>query len=307
MHVSGNLQYITQKEINKQKWDYCIDNADNGLIYSYSFYLDHMARHWDALILNDYEAVMPLTWNKKYGIHYLYQPPFVAATGVSGKNISETTVGSFIRAIPGKFRFMEISLNHGNSIAETTAGISIKNNYTLNLNKGYDEIYKNYRENIQRNIKKSQQAGCYCKTDIPVNDVINLNKEQMKRVANITDTDYENFKSFYEYLQPKHQAITYGIYSARHELLASCVYFFSHKRAYYILVGNHPNGKTLGASHHLIDCFIADNSNKDLLLDFEGSDIRNLAFFYSSFGATLETYPALRINRLPWWAKWLKE
>ncbi|MEI9908814.1 MAG: hypothetical protein WDO71_03560 [Bacteroidota bacterium] len=35
-----------------------------------------MARNWDALILNDYEAVMPLTWNKNmafsiYTSHFL--------------------------------------------------------------------------------------------------------------------------------------------------------------------------------------------------------------------------------------------
>ena len=31
-------------EIDKAKWDHCIDNAGNGLIYAYSFYLDHMAK-----------------------------------------------------------------------------------------------------------------------------------------------------------------------------------------------------------------------------------------------------------------------
>ena len=52
------------------------------------------------------------------------------------------------------------------------------------------------------------------------------------------------------------QAISYGIFSARHQLLSSCVFFFSHARAYYILVGNHADGRTLGASHALIDAFI---------------------------------------------------
>jgi len=44
-----------------------------------------MADQWDALVLNDYEAVMPLTWNKKYGIHYLFQPFFCASLGVFAK------------------------------------------------------------------------------------------------------------------------------------------------------------------------------------------------------------------------------
>ena len=100
-------------------------------------------------------------------------------------------------------------------------------------------------------------------------------------------------------------ATTYGI-SLNEELLASCVFFFSHKRAYYILVGNHPNGKTIGASHALIDAFIKDHAGEYMSLDFEGSDIRNLAFFYASFGAKQEVYPALKINRLPMYLKWLK-
>ena len=102
-------------------------------------------------------------------------------------------------------------------------------------------------------------------------------------------------------------AVTYGILSAQNELVASCVFFFSHKRAYYILVGNHPNGKTIGASHALIDAFIKDHAGKNILLDFEGSDIRNLAFFYSSFGAVEEKYAALQLNRLPFYLKWLKK
>jgi hypothetical protein len=56
----------------------------------------------------------------------------------------------------------------------------------------------------------------------------------------------------------------------------------------------------------LIDAFVKDHAEKDLLLDFEGSDVRNLAFFYSSFGATEEKYAALRLNRLPWYLRWLK-
>ncbi|HEY0042670.1 MAG TPA: GNAT family N-acetyltransferase, partial [Flavisolibacter sp.] len=117
----------------------------------------------------------------------------------------------------------------------------------------------------------------------------------------------DNFRSLFGQLLKKGGAKTYGILSKSGELLASCVFFFSRRRAYYILVGNHPNGRTLGASHALIDAFICDHAEQDLLLDFEGSDIRNLAFFYSSFGATEEKYAAIKYNRLPWWANWLKE
>ena len=121
-----------------------------------------------------------------------------------------------------------------------------------------------------------------------------------------TSENMKHFRELFEYLHTRKMCITYGIVSAKNELLASCVFFFSHKRAYYILVGNHPNGRTLGASHALIDAFIGDHAGSGMILDFEGSDIRNLAFFYSSFGAAHEVYPSLKINRLPFYLRWMK-
>ena len=115
--------------------------------------------------------------------------------------------------------------------------------------------------------------------------------------------EFLNFERLFHHFEPIKKAKTYGIFSQKHELLASAAFFFSHNRAYYILVGNHPNGRTLGASHALIDAFIKEHSGQDLVLDFEGSDLRNLAFFYSSFGATEEMYPAIRRNDLPWYIK----
>jgi Acetyltransferase (GNAT) domain len=121
----------------------------------------------------------------------------------------------------------------------------------------------------------------------------------------VKDSDYENFTSLYTFLAQRQQVETYGIF-LKGQLISTAAYFFSHKRAYYIMAGNHPDGKTVGASHYLIDRFIADHANRDLVLDFEGSDISSLAFFYSSFGSTLKYFPALRINRLPWYVKWFK-
>src|SRR4030095_9456659 len=172
----------------------------------------------------------------------------------------------------------------------------------LRLSRPYEKLYKNYRENIQRNIKKGVQLGCVSQTNFPVEQVIELSQQQTQSHSN-QKHDFESFKKLYHLLHERKQAITYGIFSAAKELLSSCVFFFSNERAYYILVGNHPNGRTVGASHALIDAFIKDHAGKNLLLDFEGSDIHNLAFFYRSFGATDEKYPAVRLNNLPWYFK----
>ena len=307
MTAGGEIKYLQHNEINQQQWDACITNAPNGLIYPYSFYLDHMAKHWDALVLGDYEAVMPLTWNKKYSFYYLYQPAFTASLGVFGQNLTEMLVGDFIQAIPSKFRLIEISLNSKNIFSVPT-GFSIhRSNYFLYLNKPYEELYKAFRDNHKRNITKAFQLGCSVSKEVSVDEIIKLNEEQLRHIDGTKPEDYPNFKKLYELLKAKGKAKTYAICDPANKVIASAVFFFSHNRAYYILVGNHPDGKTLGASHALIDAFIKDHANQDLILDFEGSDIRNLAFFYEGFGATWEIYPALKINKLPWYVRLFKK
>jgi len=306
MTTGDQIKYLQHKEIDKAIWDACITNSPNGLIYGYSFYLDCMARHWDALVLGDYEAVMPLTWNKKYGFYYLYQPAFTASLGVFGKNLTKGLIDDFVNTFPSKFKLVEISLNSGNIVGDPKSFSLLRSNYILHLNRSYEEVYKSYRDNHKRNITKAFQLGCRVSKEIAVDEIIQLNKEQLQNVDGTKPEDYPNFKKLYELLKSRKQAEVYGIIDPKNKILASAVFFFSLNRAYYILVGNHPDGKTIGASHALIDAFIKDHADQNLILDFEGSDIRNLAFFYSGFGATEEIYPALKINRLPFYVKWMK-
>ncbi|CAN5395327.1 hypothetical protein BH11BAC3_BH11BAC3_29190 [soil metagenome] len=301
------IEYVRYQQIDPVKWDACIAAADNGLIYGYSIYLNNMAANWDALVLNDYEMVMPLTWNKKYGFYYLYQPFFTACLGVFGNNISGELVEQFLKAIPSKFKYWDICLNHGNYFQLNDFDLYERMNYVLDLQLPYETIYAAFKDNIKRNVKKAVQLNCVIKKDIPVKDVIALASEQSKNYAPIKEADYNRFKNLYEQLHEKNLAVTYGVYAPNEKLVASCVLFYSHKRIYYILVGNHPNGKTIGASHALLNAFIKDHAGQDLLLDFEGSDIRNLAFFYSSYGATQEKYAGIKLNRLPKLARMFKQ
>ncbi len=301
------IQYLTYQQINQQKWDECISNASNGLIYGYSVYLDTMADSWDALVLNDYDAVMPLTWRRKYGIRYLYQPFFTASLGVFGNNLSATLLNDFLQAIPANFKYWNIYLNAGNYFELPAFKLYERANYVLPLQNNYQQLFQQFRNNIKRNIVKAKNLQLLVQKNIPVDNVIELAKEQSTSFSSVSDNDYERFKKLYHHFYINKQAATYGVFTPQKQLVASCVFFFSHKRAYYILAGNHPNGKTLGASHALIAAFIEEYAAQDMLLDFEGSDISSLAFFYSSFGAATEKYVGLKNNKLPGLLKLFKK
>lgn len=305
MNDALNIQYLLHSEIDKSKWDSCIEHATNGLVYAYSFYLDALSKNWDALVLNDYEAVMPLTWNKKYGIYYLYQPFLTAQSGVFGNTINAALLEQFLKAIPQKFQYWDICLNQGNVFPVANFPLFQRSNFVLDLNKPYTELYNGYNENIRRNVKKAEQAGCIVQKDFHVEKIIALASEQMKQFAHNAEDGLDRFKKLYPELRQQGKAITYGFF-LKEQLLASCVILYSHNRIYYVLVGNHPDGKTIGASHAVIDAIIKDHAGKNMLLDFEGSDIPSLAFFYSSFGSVEEKYAAIRLNKLPFYLKWMK-
>jgi len=301
------ISYLPHSRIDKIKWDRCIDSAGNGLIYAYSFYLDAMSENWDALILNDYEMVMPLTWKKKYTIYYLYQPFYTASLGIFGNDISAEMVNDFLKNIPSKFKYWDFYLNRNNLFSLPDFPMYERSNYILPLNENYETLVSRYASSHVRNIKRAVQYGNVVKKDIPVKEVIALAKEQAKDFSDIEEDNFLDLANLYEFLKKRNQAMTYGVYSSQNQLVASSAYFFSHQRAYYILVGNHPNGKTSGASHLMIDHFIKEHAGENLVLDFEGSNISSLAFFYKSFGAQLEKYPGIKLNKLSAIAKLFKQ
>ena len=68
------IRYLSHTEIDKKKWDDCIAHSHFETLYPYSWYLDAVSPGWYALVRDDYEMVMPLTWKRTYGVRMLIQP-----------------------------------------------------------------------------------------------------------------------------------------------------------------------------------------------------------------------------------------
>ncbi|MEO6915383.1 MAG: GNAT family N-acetyltransferase [Chitinophagaceae bacterium] len=302
----NQIFYICRKDLDGQKWDRCIEGATNGLIYAQVAYLDAMSVHWDALILGDYQAVMPLTWNRKYGIYYLYQPFLCASLGIFGNGLNAGIVQDFLTAIPARFRYCDIYLNSGNNFTIQGFDVYPRLNFVLSLNKPYDLLSGRFRNSYKQILRRFEKLGNRVSKEVPVDEVIALAKEQLNPLFNVKTSDYLNFASLFNWLKADGKAESYGVYDKKGQLLASGLFLFSNQRAYYVLAGNHPDGRTIGASHAMLDAFIRQYSGSDLVLDFEGSDVSRIAFFFKGFGASELYYPGLKYNRLPRLLRWIK-
>lgn len=296
---TSSVMYVEAKNIDRQKWDKCIATASNEVIYAHSFYLDAMAKHWDALVMNDYEAVMPLTWNKKYGIYYLYQPFLCASLGLFGKNLAPAMLSGFLEKIPAHFKYWDIYLNAGNNFSLHNYALSKRINYTLDMKKDYVSLFRDFRSSYKQLIRKKETNKLSVLQNIDVKEIIPLAKKTFeKKTAKVRESDFLNFERLYHTLALRRRAVNYGVYLGD-ELLASGVFFFSQQRAYYVLAGNTLKGRQYGASHLVIDAFIKQHAGENLVLDFEGSNVPGIAFFFRGFGARAEEYPGLKYNALP--------
>jgi len=304
-----NISYIANKEIDKVKWDNCIANSHNGIIYTYSWYLDIVSPNWDALINNDYSIVFPLTCKKKYGIQYLYQPIFSQQLGIFSKEpLTEEIFNQFLKSIPDKFKFIEINLNIHNYIKSLEYENIDRVTYQLNLHQTYENIRNDYSENTVRNIKKTEKNNIIIKCnnrniDQLVDFFINTT---LKYDKNITKKDYNILNQLVLKIIEKNIGQFYSAFT-NDNILCACIFFVnSNNKSIYLFSSADEYAKKHGIMHKLIDTYIKSNSNKNIILDFEGSNILSLARFYASFGAKKYLYLHIKKNNLSKLISWIK-
>jgi hypothetical protein len=292
-----NIRYLDRHEIDLEKWDHCILEAPNGLIYARSFYLDVMAEKWSALVAGDYEAVMPLTWNRKYGISYLYQPPFMAQLGIfdlNNKNLIGTE--NFIHQAKMYFKFCEIHLNAKNDPGECIE----RANYTLSLDRSYSEIRSGYKKRLLENLAEAESHNLHYSISDDFSTTVSLFQSTYgTRFPQVKTKHYNKFLVLCREMIKRNMLFIRQVSDDGGKLLSSSIFFKDSKRIYNIMSLTLKAGRDKRSHFLLLDQLIREYASNPLLLDFEGSELPGIAEFYRKFGGKLSAYPFLRYNLLP--------
>lgn len=297
------IRYVTHEFINKALWDQCIKRAVNGRVYAYSWYLDIMADNWDALIAGNetYVSVFPLTYRRKFGISYLYQPFFTQQLGIfTTEKITLELINNFLDAIPLKFMFAEINLNTLNKPDVQKWHAVDNTNYELDLIESFDPIYKRFSTNIKRNVSKAEEKEIRVSDTVNPEEIVRLFRENRgATLLKLKDNDYRRLLQLVYHGIHKQMAFCYGAYTSTNTLCAGMIIIISHHKATFLFSATNADARDSGAMAMLISQFIYSAAGNHLTLDFEGSNDPQLARFYRSFGAQKTVYPSITINRLP--------
>ncbi len=288
----STIKFIQQKDLHRSKWDACVRQSINSLPYALSWYLDAVAENWDGLVLNDYEAVMPLVWLRKWGVKCLYQPYYCQQLGVFSKaELNGKEWSKFMQYVSSAYPYAQINLNPLAQPVAKELKLKNKKNLLLLLKEDYPTLRKRYSENHKRNIKKAEKAAF---------------------IFDNTD-EVETFRKFYisnirpekEIFKPKHKKILvaltdrliaenlaamFKVTDQDGKWMAASLIIKHDKRWINLINTSSAVGKQKGASHFLFDNILRQNCGQDVLFDFEGSSIPSIARFYEGFGASEEVF-----------------
>ncbi|MDG5801019.1 hypothetical protein QA597_11670 [Marinilabiliaceae bacterium ANBcel2] len=285
MSKKSKIELLKNREIDYQKWDSCITNSLNPLIYAESWYLNIVSPGWQALIYGDYDAMLPLPVTKKAFFNFIVQPPFTQQLGIFSKE--RLSYKEFIN-IEKKIPYINCIMSYNHMSAPVHQKYYKRTNMVVNLNKGVDALKSEYSKNCKRNVKKASAFNqsvivedrnerfiTFIKQEFP----INLSKKELNILNNIAINSLDKKRSKIIYVQ-----------NSKEEILAAALFLFSNKRITFIAGCSSAEGIKQKSMFLLIDYIISKYSGEEILLDFEGSDNYGTARFYKGFGAIIEEY-----------------
>lgn len=285
------VKHLKHSQIDKEKWDKTVFSAKNGLPYVFSRFLDAVSENWEALIVADYQYVMPLPVKKKFGIKYAMQPLFCQQLGIfSQETITQEVVNEFVKAIP--YNFFAFQLNYQN----VCKGEKLPN-LILSLSDSYEKIKQNFSENTKRNIRKTENFGLSVK-------MINNDEFLSFWKAENFSKFPQNFAVLEKIINSKNDFVKlYSVENQQNTTIATNLILETEKRIINLAPTSNLEGKEKSAMFFLLNYLIEKNAEKDIIFDFEGSQIENVARFYKGFGAKNEPYFFIQKNRPKWLIK----
>ena len=287
------INYIKRSEIDDDKYNLCIDKSFQSKIFAFSWYLDIVVDEWDALVIRDYEAVMPIPWRKKYGIKYVYPPFWILELGIFSLTKNEI-VDDFLKQLFSKYKFVELRMNSFNKILNRK--YIQKNQFqTISLGNEYKNLFKNYRKDRKKDLNKAKRFNLIEKwNDNPENLIHLFRKNVGKRTHNILEKDYQKLYAIIDSCVNKSFGEVLSIYDESEKLVASG-FFLKHNKEITILISSTDfENRNNGANTFLIERAICKYQKKYNCFNFGGSSMKSIANYFLSFGAENQQYDSIK-------------
>lgn len=299
------VQIIPSTAIDIQRWNTLIEQSVNGLMYAQYAYLNTMTNNWEAIVLDDYRAVWPLPYRKKWGFKYYYMPAFIQQLGLIGK-IQEDDINTCINLIQKEVSLADLQLNFSND-AVSISEKQNRTNFIIDLNQSFESILSNCQPPFSSTYQKltSQSNLVFTSTDDYESIIDTYYTLYQSKHQSLHADDIARFKQLVIHYFNAGQCKAHIIQSGN-ILYAASILLLDTKRIYNILNLLTEQGRKTQANYLLYGAILTKYSGQNLLFDFEGSDLPGVKAFYAKMQPMNQPYTQCRLNQLPWPLRLLK-
>ena len=296
-----SIKYVKNHDINYFRWDRCISSSFNSLVYAYTWYLNTVCPRWDALIEDDYSAVMPLPLSRKYGINGIQTPCFTGQLGIfSSKLITSDKINDFFKALPPNFKFVDITINKFNKIDSGRLNKSEKIHFEIDLIKAYEKINNSYSAELKEKLnicKKNKLTFIRGLQPADLIDFLSVSKQQPKNYCNEDNTKVLrmliNASLRYRFGE------LFGIYNKYNQLCCAGFFIWSQNRSILLFYVISEEGKAENAFTFLIDRYIYTYNNRYITLTFDFTADDSHVSILKEFGAIESRFQRITLNKIP--------
>ena len=306
MNQKFNIKWVESTDVDKISWDKVVSGSSALNLYCYTWYLDAVSDNWGALVLGDYEFILPIPYTVKKNQSILYQPFFSQQLNILGKQLpSIEVINYFISSIPQKFKLAQF--NFPNYLIQNITDYEIEEvvGQYLDLNQDYEAVSSEYSTNAKRQIKKAIKNELTVTETGGLEVFMPLFKETVGVKLGFLEDNYSRLNRLMNVglLLKKGRLLTV---QKGDEVLAMGYFFIQNKRITYLKGASTIQGRDTGAMYYLMDAVIKEYAATNRIFDFGGSKVPSVAEFYKKLGAKDQTYLSFSKNNLPWVLKTAK-
>ncbi len=296
-----SIRLVPREEIDKTKWNSCVHYAVNGNIFGYMWYLDAMARDWDALVEGDYESVMPLThrevgWRKQG----LVQPPLVRELAIYSVNPpSNKRTAAFWEAIPEEYKRVNLNLDSFSQPRAEGWITKERTNYFLPLNEQYELIRERYSQELIDRLEVAKEQDLFPMSSLKPERIAELFR---KSQGVLSEPEFHGLQRIMYNVLHRGWGFASGIMNREQEVMAAEFFIFSHGRIMSLAPIVTEVGKAIHAKEYMYDLMVRQQAGKPQALDFN-TGVKEDAFA-RQFGAIHYEYFQVEKEREKGWRGW---
>ncbi len=279
------IKKFNHKNIDRKKYTSCIQQSMNYRIYAELWYLSIVSPDgYDILVLNDYEAVMPIPYQKKWRFKFVCQPTFCQQLGIFyPEKISSEYFTLFFFCLK-KYKVRSYNFNEENTEYFPPTQ-ERRNNQILFLYPSYNELYSHFYSGRKSEVKKINNSNFIIKTQTSFTDIYELLQDQNL----YSNKQIKIIKTFMN--ESIDRNLIHSVSVQKENLILGCIVFLiSKNRIINLLSVRNYQIPEQGIITFILNQIIQEFSNSDKILDFEGSMIPGVAWFNKSLGAIDHPY-----------------